>query len=235
MKLAISLTTYQRKDGKSPFYLKRAIDSVCSQTHQDWHLFVVGDHYENEMEFLMIMSQYSSDKISFVNLDRSVERDKYGDNGPLLWHSAGITAMNYASKMSLDAGYDYVCHLDHDDYWQLPHLELINRAIEQENADFVCTLSTFGTSRLPAIGNDNRWILPFLPLSCGLINSSSCYNHRKIPLRYENVWERDKQVVPADADLWIRLAKYLQENNLKSYCVNELTCIHDEEGYLLHG
>ena len=235
MKLAISLTTYQRKDGKSPFYLKRAIDSVCSQTHQDWHLFVVGDHYENEMEFLMIMSQYSSDKISFVNLDRSVERDKYGDSGLLLWHSAGITAMNYASKMALDAGFDYICHLDHDDYWAEHHLEVISYVAETRCADFICTKSTFGQGFLPAIEAISCDILPFLPLSCGLINSSSCYNHRKIPLRYENVWERDKQVVPADADLWIRLAKYLQENNFKSYCVNELTCIHDEEGYLLHG
>ena len=36
MKLGIVIATYQRLDGSTPVLLKRAIDSVKKQTHQDF-------------------------------------------------------------------------------------------------------------------------------------------------------------------------------------------------------
>ena len=50
MKLAISTSTYKRKDGGTPNLLKRALDSIFNQTHQDFKIFLIGDRYEDENE-----------------------------------------------------------------------------------------------------------------------------------------------------------------------------------------
>ena len=62
MKFAVTIATYQRKDGKTPELLKRALDSVFNQTHQDFRIFIVGDNYEDTNEFNQIVSQYPQDK-----------------------------------------------------------------------------------------------------------------------------------------------------------------------------
>ena len=49
MKFAVTIATYQRKDGKTPQLLKRALDSVFNQTHQDFRVFIVGDNYEDDL------------------------------------------------------------------------------------------------------------------------------------------------------------------------------------------
>jgi hypothetical protein len=55
---------------------------------------------------------------------------------------------------------------------------------------------------------------------------------KKIPLLYRDIYDLTNTVgLPADADLWERTREYIQNNNLKSYFINKLTCRHDEEGY----
>jgi glycosyltransferase involved in cell wall biosynthesis len=237
LRLAISLTTYQRQDGKSPFYLRRSLDSVFAQEHQDFHLFVIGDHYENDAEFKEIVSAYPQKKMFVENLKNSVEREKYSNNKVLYWNCAGITAMNYASSKALEMGMNYICHLDHDDYWTPNHLSLINQAIERVQADWICTKSIYNSSHLPQNDQEGLFI-PFLPFStpifAGVINSSTCYNYKTIPLKYRNAYEERGEIIPSDADLWQRVYKYCTENNLLGCLINEITCTHDEEGYLLN-
>ena len=47
-RLAITIATYQRPDGTTPFYLKRALDAVFNQTHKYFKVYVIGDKYENK-------------------------------------------------------------------------------------------------------------------------------------------------------------------------------------------
>jgi len=57
-------------------------------------------------------------------------------------------------------------------------------------------------------------------------------NFKHISLFYRDIYEITNKVgLPADADLWERTRDYIQNNNLKSYYINKLTCRHDEEGY----
>jgi glycosyltransferase involved in cell wall biosynthesis len=234
MKLAISLTTFQREDGKTPFYLRRSIESVLAQSYSDFHIFLVGDKYEKESEFLSIVNEYPQDQMTCYNLGQSYERSKYKNDPMIYWNCAGVSAMNFASGKALEAGFDYVCHLDHDDYWSENHLSVINMAIESFGADWVCTQSKWENGVvIPIIeGIVPNQVVPCLPIPCGVINSSTCYNYRSIPLKYRNVYEEENKIEPADADLWSRLVKYIPKHNLKSYFVNTLTCYHEEEGYL---
>ena len=47
MKLAIRILTYQRKDGKTPFFLRRALESIKNQTYKDYKIFLIGDKYDD--------------------------------------------------------------------------------------------------------------------------------------------------------------------------------------------
>jgi glycosyltransferase involved in cell wall biosynthesis len=231
MTFSIVITTYQRKDGSTPFYLKRAIDSVFSQTYKNFKIIIIGDRYENNDEFNIICSQYDKQKIYYENLPVAAERDKYNDKW-LIWKYGGTKSYNYGIEKSIQMGYEYVCHLDHDDEWYPNHLSSLYDAIIKTNALWLCTKSEYVSNKILPIINSGLELIPFYPISEGLIHSSVCINFKKIPLRYINVYEETGiSGLPGDADMWARLSKYLKENNLVGTLVNKVTCRHVEEGY----
>jgi glycosyltransferase involved in cell wall biosynthesis len=229
----IVIPTYQRSDGSSPKYLSRAIDSVMNQTYQNFKVIVIGDKYEDNLEFERVLSNYPKDKIYYENLKTAKEREKYINNKWLLWSYGGVNATNYGIEKSLSFGHEYICHLDHDDFWFPNHLQLLNECISETNTLWLCTKSTYNNppGYLPLINTNDKYV-QFYPEFRNLIHSSICMNFKKIPLRYRDVYEETKNhSVQADGDLWNRVKKFLIENNLKSYMINQLTCIHEEEGH----
>lgn len=233
MKIAIIIPTYYRPDGKSKTYLKTALDSVFNQTHQDFKIFLMGDKYENETEIIELISTYDSNKIVFKNLPYAKERDKYFNNKMALWSYGGVNATNIGIDDVLSEGYSYICHLDHDDWWLPNHLYEINKCIEETNADWVCTKSTYKNSYLP-ITNDTNEYQVFYPRYAGLIHSSVCMNFKTIPLRYRDLFELNQSVgLPTDGDLWERCRMVIKSFNLTSILINKLTCKHDEEGFVI--
>lgn len=233
MKLAIGIATYQRPDGSTPTYLKRALESVKKQTHQDYKVFLIGDRYEDANEFEQLATSIlPKDKIYFENRPVAPERDLYKNNKNLLWRCGGVSAYNYAIDTALDQGYDFMCHLDHDDYWSEHHLSAINFAIENvENLVAVCTGSYHIQNQiLPrGIEYDNR-IYRYVPQPFNVVHSSICLNHKVLPLRYRDVYAEEQIQKEADADMWIRLNAYLaQHSELSSVAIGSITCFHLDE------
>jgi len=227
------MSTYERKDGSTLVCLKRALDSVFNQTYQNFKIFLIGDKYETEQDILDLISNYDNTKISFKNLSYAKERDNYQDNKQALWSYGGVNAVNIGIKESLDNGYEYICHLDHDDWWLPNHLFEINKCIEETNADWVCTQSTYASNQnyLPITNNPEEYQI-FYPRYAGLIHSSVCMNFKKIPLQYRDLFDINKFVgLPSDGDLWERCRIVIKSLNLKSLYINKLTCRHDEEGF----
>lgn len=231
MKFGIIIPTYYRKDKTTKFYLTRALESVFNQKHKDFKIYLIGDRYENEEEINDLVSNYLGDNFYFENLKVAKERDLYS-NKYAVWSYGGVNATNYAIDISLSEGNDYICHLDHDDYWSENHLSVINECIESTGSDWVCTKSLYvGNRILPEVFNTEKYI-NYLPRPQSLIHSSVCMNFKKIPLRYRDLFlETGKIGLPTDAELWFRTGKYIFENNLKSTLINEITCYHIEEGY----
>jgi glycosyltransferase involved in cell wall biosynthesis len=131
MTIGIVIATYKRLDGATPSLLKRAIESVNQQTHQDYTLIIIGDNYEDDIEFESIChSNDLGDKLIFKNLSHAKEREKYPIGSNELWCSGGVNAYNEGISIALGLGLEYICHLDHDDYWHPQHLEVINHTIE---------------------------------------------------------------------------------------------------------
>lgn len=232
-KFAIVIATYQRPDGQSPFYVKRVLDSIKNQTYQNYKVFLIGDKYEDDMEFQSFGRNIDDEKIHRENLPNAYEREKYINKKHVLWTCGGVYANNHGFKLAESEGFTYICTLDHDDWIEPKHLENINNVIQETNADFLCARSNhIGGKVLPFLTKDiPEKYYYFLPGSGGLIKSSVCYNIKSIHLRFRNVFEETGSAYPSDADLWDRIRKFIEENNLKSYCIVEITCNHLEEGY----
>ena len=231
MKLGIVVPTYQREDGSTPSLIKRAIESVKNQSHQDFILLIIGDKYEDNTEFEKICLEAGlGEKLLFNNLPNAKEREKYPKGGKELWSSGGVNARNKGIEWGLSLGLEYICPLDHDDYWHPQHLEIINHTImETGDASFINTCSTYFNSYLPRVELTNE-IQPSEIKPGGCIHSSVCINHKLIPLKYRDVFEETGQEFAADADMWVRIRDYINENNLKSYQITSLTCFHPTEG-----
>jgi glycosyltransferase involved in cell wall biosynthesis len=63
------------------------------------------------------LDKFDRNKIYTVNIPFAEEREKYTNNLEALWHYGGVYASNLGINTALISGYDYVCRLDHDDYY----------------------------------------------------------------------------------------------------------------------
>jgi len=230
MKFAITIPTYKRLDGTTPQYLTRALNSIINQSYQDYKVFLIGDAYDDTDEFIQLAtSMIPNNKIYFENLPIAVERSKYHALSKQLWCSGGVNCRNYAIGLALQDGFDYICPLDHDDYWHPTHLEQITRVIQFDpDPSFVYTCGTYFDTHLPTVELSNN-IIHSIPQPGGVIHSSTCINYKKIPLMYRDVFAETGIPEPADADLWRRIGSYITQNNLSSYLISSLTCFHPTE------
>jgi glycosyltransferase involved in cell wall biosynthesis len=185
----------------------------------------VGDDYRPRLELDEIAAQYPAEKLRLIHCLFAVEREKYRGIPEKIWNNGGVSASNIAADAALSEGYDYICKLDHDDYWLPRHLKIISETIEKTGADFVCTGAQVPGGKLPKI-ESSEYLVPFLPAPGGIIHSSTCYNFRTIPVR-----SRDACDLPSDYEKWQRMSAYIFDNKLQSYFINEVTCIWEPGTY----
>lgn len=228
--IAVTVATYRRGDGSTPKLLRRALDSVMSQTHMDWHVFLVGDRYDRPQEIQELLQQYPAHKITWKNLAVADERDHCTDPA-VLWRTGGVTAFNTAIEEALMAGHAYIAHLDHDDVWEPAHLQEIVQAISLTGASWICTRAQhFDGQILPRLINCADHIVPFTPVYSSVIHSSVCMDFRAIPLRYRNLWKlNNDQSRASDSDMWERCRRYILDHGLRSVAINRVTCLHQQE------
>ena len=223
MKLGIVIPTYRAK--KTPFYLKRAFDSIKNQTHRDWKIFLIGDRYDDNDEFEEMAKMIPQDKITAYNRIGETERDIY--KGPIgrsnyqLWCAGGISARNKGIEMAMAEGYDRICNLDHDDHWMPDHLQLISYAFEREDYIIVAAMRD--------LNQPSKRKNPFYPTPGDLCHSATCINWAKLPFRYRDVFACEGRAYPGDADLWIRMTNYMVKHKLKGYLIEKVTVIKGQK------
>ena len=232
MKIGIVIPTYQKMDGTSPSLLTRALKSIKNQTHTDYRVFLIGDKYDNNNEFVELSTSIiDADKIYYENLLTAIEREKYEMGSEQLWSAGGVNASNYGIDKSINSGINYICHLDHDDYWENNHLDVINNVLENTQASFVYTCANYTNSQiLPNVYIDNTFTFEnSIPMPTRLVHSATCVDYISIPLRYRDVFAETGAAYPADADMWHRIANYINENSLNSFLIKQVTCHHPTE------
>ena len=238
VKFGIVIPTYYRSDGQTRQYLLRALYSIQAQTYQGYRVYVIGDDYERENEFYEIGLLFPIDKFVFVNFPESKERQKYPFGDYRLFCVSGLTPGKRGVDWALKEGHSWICHLDHDDWWEPNHLEKLSKGIHwmgKNNVVFLCTVSsyycpTYKGDHLPNVRIDNH-IISYFPRNQGCILSSACIKYSDINVRARDVFEATGQAFPSDADFWIRLAEDMKKNGKTGYLITSLTCHHDEEGY----
>ena len=248
MKIAVLTNTYQRGDGSTPSVLKRAIESLKAQTHTDYKLFLIGDHYTDQKEFDSFKSFLPNKKYYMENLPFSPERERYKNPSKELWAGGGTNAINYAINKALEQGFQYVALLDHDDIWYPNHLELINKAIEITSSPFIITKGIYTnpkkrTSTIPSKQAYNELSInpnsyyhitseikayPFIPVQCLFMKLSVCMDISRINLRFRDVFYETGKIEAGDADLWNRIGK-LMYSSIKTEQIGlrrtkEITC-----------
>jgi len=175
MKYGICMATYQRRNGKSPNYIIRSFNSILSQSASNWHLYLVGDKYEDNDEFNKIVSLFPKEKITYINLPNAIERENV-ENSFELWKIAGSNAFNVANNMALKDGCDYILHYDDDDIWHPKKIQILN---------FICTIYTTPAFIYHYSTHVNPKVIPIekittlgkntlLPRSCNVIHSACC-------------------------------------------------------------
>ncbi len=183
-------------------FIKQAIDSVLSQTFQDWELLILDDcSTDNTYE---IISQYLNDP-----------RIKYIKNPENL----GITK-NRNKALSLSAG-EYVAVLDSDDYWiDTSKLSLQNDFLDTHK-DY--TLVGTGMIIIDEHGNtlkkviypsSNAVLKYFLLLKNFFCHSSILYRKQEIL----NLGSYDESLpIWEDYDLWLKIGLKYKFANLNIY------------------
>lgn len=229
--LGIVISTYQRPDGKTPELLTRTLNCVLNQTYQNWKLFIVGDKYNNNKEFKNLCSLIPQEKITYLNLPIATERERYPNGGQNLWHSGGATATTIGIELAVNSGYDYICHLDHDEIWKENHLEVLAKGIEDTKALFLYTKGIhFTNQELPSITSNELYIKQ-RALPGNAIKSASCVNYRIIPLRRKDPLYFYNEIDAGDAAFLKRVNLLLDSSQKDSILINKVTVIHDQEGY----
>jgi hypothetical protein len=227
MKLAILMPTYRKHNGEFKDQISQSLISVASQTHEDYTIYLIGDDYDDSNEFIELTNIIDKSKIVSKNLPVAYERSKY--TGKELWVSGGVNASNIGIDLALKDGYDYICHLDHDDKWTSGHLKLISDNIEQTGTNFISTRSGIGWPAMKSTDYLTKW----RPLPSKVFKSTTCLNYRHFNIKFRNMIEEEKRVYASDADLWARVNQIMIKNNEWGYVINESTMLRLDSQFVL--
>ena len=100
-------------------FLKESIDSIISQTYQNWQLYIIDDNSQDNSK--KILNDYKNEKINIIYLSKN--------KGAAFCRNLGIRVSN--SK--------YISFLDSDDYWSPNKLEDQIFFMEKFNYKFTYT------------------------------------------------------------------------------------------------
>ncbi len=234
IKFIIIMATYNRKNGKTPNYLNKSLDSILSQSYINWDLIIIGDKYKDEHELLEIIDNYKlnllnkglANNIIYIN-NQIVERDVI-TNKDALWKCAGANSMNKGLEYARENNYKYYCHLDDDDEWTTEHLhELYDVYTKYPNCIFTNTKSTYISTYLPNIQMD-IYENNMLPTPGGMTHSSISFRIDIIPYNYLTIFNTEISYDSSDSYMLFSIKEFLLAN--KQYCsiyIPVLTCNHD--------
>lgn len=234
IKFGICIATFQRPSGRSPKCLIDTFNCILKQTASNWHIYLVGDKYENNEEFEKLVQLFPyQHKLTYINLPHAVERENV--KHPFeLWKIAGCNAFNTSNKMALEDGCDYLLHYDDDDIWHPKKIQILNYICSiYNNPLFVYHYSTHTNPPLipretiTELGKNN-----LLPRSCNVIHSSCC-SHRNLieHFKYEGYVPGKERYECGDQQFYNFINEYMNKNkDTFSVFIPLLLSQHETEG-----
>lgn len=101
--------------------LRYAIESVLWQTHQDFEVWVIGDHCTDDSA--QVVLSFNDPRLNWVNLPEN----------------SGYQSVPHNEGLRRASG-KYIAYLNHDDIWLPDHLRLLVETLEKGSADFAYSI-----------------------------------------------------------------------------------------------
>ena len=191
------MPTYNRAD----FYLKRAIDSVLSQTYEDWELVIIDNNSKDHTSDLI--RSYNSSKIKYLSITNN-----------------GNIAKSRNLGISNSTG-EYLAFLDSDDYWKSNKLEICIDYLNLNKKYLgVCHSEDWlskGDITIRNYGPEKNFTFQKLLNRGNCVSLSAMVVKKSIVIDVNNFSENKEFITAEDYDLWIKLAK----NNHKIGFINK--------------
>lgn len=232
IKFAVVIATYQRPNGKSKNFIRESLKSLKKQKYQNFKVFLIGDRYDDNDEFLSFDKEFPTEKLYMENLKVAHERDncKLKRN---LWTIGGANAMNHGLRKCREEGFTHMAHLDDDDTWHPNHLRNLAIAYTQfPNIVFACTKGILNNDILPYVNGyypDN-----FIPKGNDCFHSSFSFNVKILPFEYQTIslpLVEEKEYEPADLVMLRQIGDFIRKSNGKWHgiCAPHITCFRTQE------
>lgn len=221
----IVMSTYYRSDGSSKEAVISRFQDLTRQSYQNFHLYLMGDHYQPVEEFdemVTIGTLLLGSRLTAMNLPVALERENCQIKRNL-WCIGGANAMNQGLKLA--RAQDYYVHLDDDDYWHPFHLRNLALAYQQyPTAEVVITCGILKGQILPRLSTSR--LNNYRPM--GGQSYHSCLSFKtSIPVSYQtlDLSQPERAFQPADYQLLEDLRNY----GVETFAVPNVTVIRDSE------
>jgi len=227
LKFGISMATYYRHNGNSRNYLIRSLNCVLNQTATNWHIYLVGDKYEDNYEFEEMAQIIPKDKITYINLPVAPEREHL--SGTNLWCVGGANAINYANKLALEDNCDYLLHLDDDDTWVDKKIQILNYLCSIfDNPSFLFHYSYYINNMiLPPGKMDSILINNMIPQRENCIHSSYCANKSIMSeFQYSGYLPNKTEYLEGDIQFLNYLHKSIKDKSSTCLFIPFILCNH---------
>ena len=169
--------------------LKRAIDSVFSQTYTDWEIVVIDNSSSDET--VLLLQNYNNEKVNYITVE---------NNG----------VIGYSRNQGIKkAKGNFIAFLDSDDWWDSFKLEKCVESLIENNADVVyhnCHLVSRKSKSFTRCRSLNNDTLNDLIVNGNTLVTSSVVL-KKSSLKNIRFSEESNCIGWEDYNLWINLAR----------------------------
>lgn len=227
-KVAVITQSYYRKDGSSKSCLGDIFNMLEKQTYKDFKIFITGDNYQPESEFIQLCNSYKGE-IYVHNNNNSCRELNLGHINNY-WSYGGIHAGYNSLKKAKEEGYDIAIMLDDDDYYYPEYIQsVLDNFTKFPETAFMITRSKYCNCFLPTTNISEIYYNNYIPLPCNSVRSASVHNINIIGDIVLNLWKtlmdevakmnlEDKKwnLYPADAKLLGLIGSKVKSGELKS-------------------
>lgn len=187
IKVCVITQSYYRKDGSSKSCLKQMFDMLEKQTYKKFKVFITGDNYQPESEFLEVCNEYKGE--IYIHNNNHSCRDLNLGNIENYWRYGGIHGAYNSYIQAKKEGFDIALMLDDDDYYFPAYIKsVVDNFIKYPETGFMITKSEYFTWHLPGTSIDSIYYNNYIPTCCDSVRSASAHNINLIGDIVLNLW-----------------------------------------------
>lgn len=192
IKVCVITQSYYRKDGTSKSCLKQMFDMLEKQTYKNFKVFITGDNYQPENEFLEVCNEYKGE--IYIHNNNYSCRDLNLGIIQNYWCYGGIHAAYHSYIKAKEEGYDIALMLDDDDYWYDSYINtVVDNTIKYPETAFMITKSEYvgpgEQAHLPGTSINSIYYNNYIPTGCDSVRSASAHNINLIGDIVLNFWK----------------------------------------------